>query len=113
MAQVFEYYERFQGFRGRVKGLPGWGRWLLVIGAIPGIVLVGLSILALIVSILALLLLTVPVYRLLSAMTGAGGSELRPMDEAATDAVLDEPPAGRRHVEVRILDDPSARNAEG
>ena len=38
--------------------------------ALPGIVLIALSVLALLVSILALLLLTVPLYRLLGALTG-------------------------------------------
>jgi len=56
-----------------VGGLPAWGRLLLLIAALPGIVLAGLSILALGVSILALLLLTVPAYKLVLALSGGGG----------------------------------------
>lgn len=116
MLQILDYYARFQGFRGRVGGLPGWGRFLLAIAAIPGIILVGLSLLALTVSILALLLLVVPVYRLLMLVTGAGRRQTWPVNEVAED--MDDaaapPPSGRRQVEVRILESPPAnRHAEG
>jgi hypothetical protein len=66
----------------------------LLIAAIPGIVLIGLSILALLVSLLALLILTVPVYRLLGAiMPGPERREVEP-----------SPFAPRRHVDVKIVE---------
>lgn len=55
--------------------MPGWGRLLLLIAALPGIVLAALSILALGVSILALLLLTVPAYKLVQVVSGGGRRE--------------------------------------
>jgi hypothetical protein len=92
--------------------------------AIPGLILLGLSILAVLVSILALLLLTVPVYRLLSAATGAtpsAGQYSSPQDPQSTTRM--EPPAppdgdvfvspadaspppnrNRRHVDVKIIE---------
>ena len=50
--------------------MPLWARGVLTIPMIPGIVLVGLSILLVVVSIVALLLITVPVYLLLKWITG-------------------------------------------
>ncbi len=109
MLRVIQYYSRFESARGRFTSLPGWGRLLVGIFALPGLILAGLSILALGVSILALLLLTVPVYRLLVFMTGGGGKEM-------IDAVVvqDQPPvtgfpAGdvfrpRRKIDVKIVE---------
>jgi hypothetical protein len=50
--------------------MPLWARAILAIPLIPGIALVGLSVLMVIVSIAALLLITVPVYLLLKWITG-------------------------------------------
>lgn len=69
MSRIFQYYGQYQNVKGGVGGLPAWGRLLLLIAAIPGAVLIALSILALGVSILALLLLTVPAYKLVRALT--------------------------------------------
>ena len=87
---------------------------LLAVAAVPGLVLLALSILAFGVSLLALLLLTVPVYRLVSAVSGAG----RPRREVVVGEEVDEQvvidaapvgvsasPAGRRHVEVKIVNE--------
>ena len=113
MTQFINYYGPFQGFRGRVSGLPAWGRLLLVIAAIPGLALLALSILAFGVSLLALLLLTVPVYRLVSFLSGSNTPrrEVIQGEEVDDQVVIDAPPAGvaaspsgRRHVEVKIVD---------
>ena len=67
----FETYSgRFGSLRGQFGALPQWARFLVGIAAIPGLVLMGLSILVFGVSILALLLLTVPVYTSLQKLTG-------------------------------------------
>ena len=65
MLEFTNYAGRFRGFRGQIVGLPAWARLLVVLAALPGIVLVGLSLMALIISIIAVLILTVPVYSLL------------------------------------------------
>ena len=98
MQQLFEYYGRFQGFRGNLLGLPGWARAILFILAVPGILLLSLSIVAVVGSLAALFLLTVPAYRLLRAMT------IRPPEaQAPADPVVIGSP-GRRHVDVRIIE---------
>jgi hypothetical protein len=107
MQQVFRYYGQYQGFRGRFGGLPSWARAILFVLALPGLALLALSIVAGIVSILALLLLTVPAYRLLSAVTS--GRPVASPDEQQPETFVPEPPAplsspGRRHVDVKIID---------
>jgi len=69
MQPFITYFGRFNDFRGNIGGLPPWARFIVSIVAIPGLILLGLSIFALIVSLLALLLLTVPVYSLLRSVT--------------------------------------------
>ena len=109
MLRFLQYYGRFQGVRGNLTGMPPWARAIVAIFAIPGLVLIGLSLIALVVSILALLLLTVPVYRLLSAVV----SPRRVSDSTANqtpDFVSAEQASGgyasgpRRHVDVKIID---------
>jgi hypothetical protein len=78
-------------------GLPGWARIVLAIVAVPGIVALALSIAAVLCSLLALFLLTVPVYRLLRLLTGRSSSTT-----PGETVVLDTP--GRRHVDVKIIE---------
>lgn len=98
MQQLFEYYGRFQGFRGNLLGLPAWARVILFLLAVPGILLLSLSIVAVVGSLAALFLLTVPVYRLLRAMT----DRPREASPSAEPIVIGSP--GRRHVDVRIIE---------
>ena len=94
------YYGSFQSVRGRIGGLPEWAKGLVFLAALPGIALAALSILAFLVSILALLLLTVPVYRLLQVLTGTGG---RP--PAGESGEVFAPSAGpRKRVESTVID---------
>ena len=72
MPDVFQYYGRFQNVRGQFGTLPPWARTVVGVFAIPGILLAGLSLVLFLVSILALFLLTAPVYRLLQVITGGG-----------------------------------------
>ena len=95
---MFEYYGKIQGVRGNLMGLPAWARVVLVVVALPGILLLALSITAVVCSLAALLLVTVPVYGLLRFVTrplqrGSGPGE--PM-------VIETP--GRRHVDVKIVE---------
>ena len=107
MQQIFNYYGQFQGIKGRFGGLPSWARTIIAILAIPGLVLLALSILAALVSILALLLLTVPAYRLLSAVCcGPVHADQKPQqqDVPSYDSGSTFPSSGRRHVEVKIIE---------
>ncbi len=101
MLRFIQYYGRFQDVKGRFGGLPGWAKWPIAIAAIPGVLLALLSIAALLVSILALLLLTVPTHRLMQMLAGTGVRE-----NIAGEAEIVSPPvsAGRRHVDVKIVD---------
>jgi hypothetical protein len=78
MFRLLNYYAQWQGFRGRMTQLPSWARLLITFAALPGIVLIALSILAFLVSLLALLLLTVPLYRFLTALCGVKPGEVVP-----------------------------------
>jgi hypothetical protein len=73
MFQYTHYYGRFQDLRGGLGELPRWARFIVAVAAVPGLILLALSILAFVVSVLALLLLTVPVYSLLKRLTVAAG----------------------------------------
>jgi hypothetical protein len=70
MSRVFRYYNHVEGMRGSVLGLPAWARFVLLILVSPAIVAMALSIAAFLVSLLALLVIAVPAYRLLKAITG-------------------------------------------
>lgn len=108
MFKLIDYYQGFEGFRGRIGGLPGWARGLIFIAALPGIALIALSGLALLVSILALLLLTVPLYRVLRAVLGTGEPSERRADEPAGvfgfPGVIDPASPGRKKVDVTIIE---------
>jgi hypothetical protein len=103
--RLWTYYGNFQSVRGRFGGLPQWARGLVLLAALPGIFLAILSVLAFLVSILALLLLTVPVYRLMQVVTGSGSSS-RPVSETeSSGSVFDAPPTGpRKRVESTVID---------
>lgn len=109
---IFSYYSRYQSARGGFSSLPAPARLLLLFLAIPGIILVLLSLLALAVSILTLSLLTVPVYRLLRAVAGQN-TQAPQGDVVSTEGeqVTVEPAAsanqdstGRRHIDVKIIE---------
>ena len=82
MFEYTRYYGQFRDFRGNLGGLPPWARSIVGLAAIPGLVLLGLSILAIVVSLAALLLLTVPVYSLLRRLTAGSVSREPPRSPA-------------------------------
>jgi len=107
MQQVFQYYGRFNDYRQQFGGLPSWARTVVGVAAVPGTVLILLSLLVLGVSILALLLLTVPVYRLLQAVTGSGANPAASSTPGPLDPGLfgtGELGAGRKRVDVKVVD---------
>jgi hypothetical protein len=96
MFKFVHYVGQFQSARGNLNALPAWSKPLLFLAAIPGLILVALSILLFGVSILALLLLTVPTYKIVRLW---GGTEQTPPDEVAEP--VDAP---RRHIDVTIVE---------
>src|SRR3954470_4428514 len=101
MIEFTQYAGRFQGFRGQIGGLPQWARVIVLIFAIPGLALAFLSILGLLVSILALLVLTAPVYVLLKKWTS-------PAVEVSIDPRVNEvnegPSPGVKRVQSSVVD---------
>jgi hypothetical protein len=75
MSRFTTYYTQFNGLRSNLTGLPRWAQGVFGIVLIPGILLVALSIAAVVVSIAALLLVAVPVYSLLRAVTQGRGED--------------------------------------
>jgi hypothetical protein len=117
MYQLLEFYGRWSAFRERFVRLPALARLLVGIVALPGIVLVVLSILAFVVSLAALLLLTVPLYRVLSALfptkeQGVASVPAGAGPDVVVDAstVVETPvetevrPTTRRQIEVKIVE---------
>ena len=106
MFRVVEYSNRFQGVRTGFGGLPSWARGVVFLAALPGLILIALSFLAVLVSLLALLLLAVPAYRLMQWVTGTGQ---RP-SHADGEPVMAESGGfyggspGRKRVEATIVD---------
>ena len=52
-------------FRGGLLAWPAWARYALVVPMLPGLLLLGLSMVLIVVSLVALFVLTAPVYTLL------------------------------------------------
>ena len=95
-------YGRWSSARSGFSTLPPLARMILFVLALPGIALAALSLVLFIVSILALLLLTVPAYRVLSAVFG-GGAPAGPSESG--ESLFDpEPSPGRKQVEVRVVE---------
>lgn len=59
-------FGRVGTFRRGVLGWPVWARYLLMVPMIPGILLLALCLVGFLVSLLALFVLTAPVYAVLS-----------------------------------------------
>ena len=102
MLQYIHYFGRVQSFRGRMRQLPTWARGIIGILAIPGAILLALSLIAVVVSILVLLLLTVPAYRGLAALLL--GRPVSPETEQLNEEAYVPPNPNRRHVEVKIIE---------
>jgi hypothetical protein len=97
MSRVVRYYARFRDVQGDLNGLPAWARGIFIVIALPGIILVGLSIVALVVSVAALLFLAVPAYAFLRSVTGANR-----MRESGLMAGADPWRNEAKHVDVKV-----------
>ena len=114
MAGFVEYTSRFQGVRSNLTGLPSWARAVVLLAALPGLLLVSLSILAFLVSIAALLLLAVPAYRLMQWVTGTGPGRPNASPGAAVVVEQSTPygeTPGRKRVEATVVDPSAADKA--
>ena len=105
MSRFAHYYTQFEGVRGGLGSIPTWGRVVIAIAMLPGLVLAGLSILAFVVSLAALFLLTVPVYRLVRWITAG---RVRPSGSGVVSVIdpseADYGSPGRKPVEGTIID---------
>lgn len=97
MNQWFEYAGRVRGVRGNLMGLPSWARFIVFLVALPGVMLLSLSIAAVLCSLVALLLVTVPVYRMLRLLTHPAET-----NSGWSQATVET--SGRRHVDVKIVE---------
>ncbi len=106
MLQFIKYYGKYQSVRGSLGGVPQWGRVLLTVVAIPGLLLAMIGAMVLIAGIGLVILLTVPMYRLIAMLRPRPTrSPQRSEDFVVTDAqgtVINPQP--RRQVEVKIVE---------
>ncbi len=103
MLQFIQYYGKYQTIRGNFSTLPAWARGVAVLFALPGLVLMLLSILAFVVSLAVLFLLTVPVYRLMQGLTRLGRRRAdEEMQFDISEVVVTDAP--RRQIDVRIVE---------
>ncbi len=114
MLRIVEFAGRAQRVSGNLLGLPKWARVVLVIAALPGLLALSLSLAAVLVSLSALLLLTVPTFRILRAVTserqneagdGIPGEAFAPPPDVGSGSAVN-PLTGRRQVEVKIIPTP-------
>jgi hypothetical protein len=108
MARFSYYVSSPEGFRAArsdlltsVTGLPAWGRFIVLLLAIPGVVLIALSLLALMASIAALLLLTMPAYAVLRRLSEWLRGTRRDEQVPQTHVPVVERPA--RRVEATVI----------
>jgi hypothetical protein len=108
MVNFYQFDTRWKNVRGGWGSLPAPARFIVGLFALPGILLAILSLVLFAVSMLALLVLTVPVYRLLSRLSsGAGGA-----GESATSspysvvfgAPTEVPSSGTRRVDSTVVE---------
>jgi len=93
-----QYYGQFQGLRGNLGGVPPWGRFILMLAAVPGLLVVLVGALLLIAGVLLILLLVLPVYRIVRFVIPSRATS----DEIPS--TIDDPSSpGRKAVESRIV----------
>lgn len=85
-------------WKARVSGFPRWGLPVILLASIPGLAIALLSIVLLVASLLALLLLTLPAYKVVVWINGFG----RRSPEIPAAAVVTRP--GSKPVDVRVID---------
>lgn len=100
-------------WRTHSSRFPRWGLPVLLIAALPGLAIALLSIVLLMASLLALLLLMVPVFKVVTWLAGFGGGggvgegrSRRSSSASAAEVELEArlPSPGSKPVEVRVVD---------
>jgi hypothetical protein len=104
MPQWIHYVGRYQDVTGRYRGLPSWGRLVVFVAAIPGIALGILSLVALAISIAALLVLAAPAYRLVALISGSTGGGFGGGMTVASAEPSESESFGRRQVDAKVIE---------
>jgi hypothetical protein len=117
MVDFYQFDSRWKRVQGGLGTLPPPARAVVTLFALPGILLAILSLILFAVSMLALLVLTVPVYRLLARLTSGGSrtgeSVARTagagMVEASPFSVVfgtptEVPPSGTKRVDSTVVE---------
>jgi hypothetical protein len=108
MVNFYQFDSRFKSVRGGWGSLPPAARIVIGVFALPGILLAFLSLLLFAVSMLALLVLTVPVYRLLTRLTsgsvGTGESAAVSPFSVIFGAPTEVAPSGARRVDSTVVE---------
>jgi len=112
MVDFYQFDSRWKRVRGGWGTLPSPTRAIVGIFALPGILLAILSLILFAVSMLALLVLTVPVYRLLTRLTSGGrgtGESVSPSAVASPFSVVfgaptEVPSSGTRRVDSTVVE---------
>ncbi len=98
MYQLLNYYGKWHGFKGRFGKMPAWARFMVGIAALPGILLALLSIVALLVSLIALFLPANLMYRFVSWLTSLSRRNVSPLgletDDDQPDFVAEQQGGG-------------------
>jgi hypothetical protein len=100
MIEFTRYAGTVREWRGSWGGLPPWARGIVDVFALPGVILLALSFVGLLVSLLALLVLTVPVYVGLRSLT----APRRQAADAEGGLFVASPSPGSRKVEATIIE---------
>ena len=112
MVDFYQFDSRWKRVQGGWGTMPPVARVIVAMFALPGILLALLSLVLFAVSMLALLVLTVPVYRLLARLTsggrGTGESATQSVDANPLSVVFgapsDVPPSGTRRVDSTVVE---------
>lgn len=107
MLQFIQYYGKYQSLRGNLGTMPAWGRFVVAIFALPGLVILLAAMLAFVIGLGVLMLLTIPVYRAVRAVASIGQRPAAGRDDGfvvteAADVVIN--PAPRRQIDVKIVE---------
>jgi len=112
MVDFYQFDSRWKRVQGGWGTLPPPARAIVAVFALPGILLAILSLILFAVSMLALLVLTVPVYRLLTRLTsggrGTGESVARTAESSPFSVVFgtptEVPPSGTKRVDSTVVE---------
>jgi hypothetical protein len=100
MIEFTRYAGTVRQWRGSWGGLPPWARAIVGVFALPGVILLALSFVGILVSLLALLVLTFPVYVGLRSLT----APRRQVSDAEGGLFVTGSSPGTRKVEATVIE---------